>query len=290
MRFAQANKARTGGIGKNLGILGRHTPFQQLRTRLGCDPGCIEQIFPTDRHPIQQAAPNAVVGAIMGGNGLVQGPLTGAASIDAVAVGVGFGRIQKRFGQRNRINLACTNSAPDVASAFPLPIHMLAPYCRSATLAALRPMDNPRSGPIVQAMAKIDADIVIVGGGLNGPCLALACAQAGFSSVVLDALPSDTRAEGNFDGRAYALALASVRMLGALGIWDQVAENAQPILEIKASDGRAGEGAAPFYLHFDHAEIEEGPMGHMLEDRYLRRALLDAMTTAPLVTHRPGAR
>jgi 2-octaprenyl-6-methoxyphenol hydroxylase len=60
-----------------------------------------------------------------------------------------------------------------------------------------------------------------------------------------------------------------------LGLWDRVADHAQPILEIKVSDGRAGEGAAPHFLHFDHAEIEEGPMGHMLEDRFLRRALLD---------------
>ena len=135
-----------------------------------------------------------------------------------------------------------------------------------------------------------DADILIVGGGLNGPCLALACAQAGLSSIVLDALPVAAREDTGFDGRAYALALASVRMLGALGIWDSVAEHAQPMLEIKASDGRAGEGAAPFFLHFDHAEIEEGPMGHMLEDRFLRRALLGAMEAAPLVTHRANAR
>jgi 2-octaprenyl-6-methoxyphenol hydroxylase len=151
-------------------------------------------------------------------------------------------------------------------------------------------MDNPSSAPIINVMAQRDADILIVGGGLNGPSLALACAQAGLSSIVLDALPEATRIEQGFDGRAYALALASVRMLGALGVWDGVADNAQPMLEIKASDGRAGEGAAPFFLHFDHAEIEEGPMGHMLEDRYLRRALLDAMETAPLVTHRPGTR
>ncbi|GAB5446964.1 MAG: FAD-dependent monooxygenase [Gymnodinialimonas sp.] len=139
-------------------------------------------------------------------------------------------------------------------------------------------------------MEQLDADILIVGGGLNGPCLALACAQAGLSSVVLDALPAQTREETGFDGRAYALALASVRMLGALGIWDAVADHAQPMLEIKASDGRAGEGAAPFYLHFDHAEIEEGPMGHMLEDRYLRRALMAAMEADPRVTHRANAR
>ena len=151
-------------------------------------------------------------------------------------------------------------------------------------------MDNPRRAPNITGMAQPDTDILIVGGGLNGPCLALACAQAGLRSVVLDALPVDTRSGDTFDGRAYALALASVRMLDALGLWDEIADHAQPILEIKASDGRAGEGAAPFFLHCDHAEIEEGPMGHMVEDRYLRRALLDAMEAETLITHRPGTR
>jgi len=56
------------------------------------------------------------------------------------------------------------------------------------------------------------------------------------------------------------------------------------MLEIKVSDGRAGQGASPFFLHFDHAEIEEGPMGHMLEDRFLRRAFLDAMKATPSIT------
>ncbi|MAN98151.1 FAD-dependent monooxygenase [uncultured Roseovarius sp.] len=129
-----------------------------------------------------------------------------------------------------------------------------------------------------------DSDLLIVGGGLNGPTLALAAAQAGLSSTVIDALPEPTRKNAAFDGRAYALALASVRLLQNLGIWDRVAEHAQPMLEIKVSDGRAGEGPSPFFLHFDHAEIEEGPMGHMLEDRYLRRALIEAMAEQPLIT------
>ena len=47
------------------------------------------------------------------------------------------------------------------------------------------------------------------------------------------------------------------------------------MLEIKVTDGRVGEGPSPFFMHFDHAEIEEGPMGHMIEDRYLRRAIMD---------------
>jgi 2-octaprenyl-6-methoxyphenol hydroxylase len=129
-----------------------------------------------------------------------------------------------------------------------------------------------------------DTDILIAGGGLNGPALALALAEGGFRVTVVDARPAPARAEAGFDGRAYALAIASVRLLQAVGVWGAVADRTQPILEIKASDGRAGEGAAPFFLHFDHAEIEEGPMGHMLEDRHLYAAFLQAMQAAAGVT------
>jgi 2-octaprenyl-6-methoxyphenol hydroxylase len=130
-----------------------------------------------------------------------------------------------------------------------------------------------------------DSDILIVGGGLNGPALALALAQAGLSSTVIDALPGGVQTDDNFDGRGYALALASKRLLAGIGVWDQVAPQSQPMLEIKVSDGRAGEGPlSPFFLHFDHAEIEEGPMGFMLEDRFLRRALAEAMEASDLIT------
>lgn len=129
-----------------------------------------------------------------------------------------------------------------------------------------------------------DTDIAIVGGGLNGPALALAMARTGLSVTVIDALPETVRKNAAFDGRSYALALASTRLLAAIGIWDRVRTHAQPMLEIKVSDGRAGEGPSPFFLHFDHAEIEEGPMGHMLEDRFLRRAMLEAMADTSGIT------
>lgn len=128
------------------------------------------------------------------------------------------------------------------------------------------------------------SDIVIVGGGLNGPALALALAGAGFSVNVIDARPESVLRDARFDGRAYALALASVRVLEAIGVWQRIAAHAQPILRIIASDGRAGEGAAPMVLDFDHAEIEEGPMGQMIEDRHLRRALLDATAADPRIS------
>lgn len=129
-----------------------------------------------------------------------------------------------------------------------------------------------------------DTDILIAGGGLNGPALALALAQGGLRVTVIDARPAPARAEAGFDGRSYALAIASRRLLSMIGIWQRVGDLAQPIHRIKASDGLAGQGPAPFFLTFDAAEIEEGPMGFLLEDRHLYGAFLAAMAEQRNIT------
>ena len=135
-----------------------------------------------------------------------------------------------------------------------------------------------------------DCDIAIVGGGLNGPALALAAAQVGLRVIVLDATSHKPRKNAEFDGRAYALALASKRLMAAVGVWENVAQDAEPMLNIRVSDGRAGVGASPFFMDFDHAELEEGPMGYMVEDRHLRYALQAAMQTSPLIEYRLATR
>ncbi len=124
-----------------------------------------------------------------------------------------------------------------------------------------------------------ETDILIAGGGLNGVTMALALRSAGFDVTLVDPQPRARRAADDFDGRGYALSILSQRVLKALGVWDRLDE-VQPILNIKVTDGRAGEGPSPLMLSFDHAEIEEGPMGYMVEDRHLRPALLDAADAA----------
>lgn len=135
---------------------------------------------------------------------------------------------------------------------------------------------------------KHDSDVLIAGGGLNGPALALALAQAGLSVTVVDAQAPRARADEGFDGRAYALAIASQRLLAAVGVWQAVAANAQPIAHVRAADGRPGEPPAPFSLHFDAAELDGGPVGYMLEDRFLARAFADAMALAQRITLIPS--
>jgi 2-octaprenyl-6-methoxyphenol hydroxylase len=148
-------------------------------------------------------------------------------------------------------------------------------------------MDNPAPAPRVGVMDR-QSDILIVGGGLNGPALALALAQSGLSVTLIDAQPARARAEAAFDGRSYALSIASRRLLQAIGVWPALAPATQPILRIRASDGRPGEGASPLFLDFLAAEIEDGAMGHMVEDRHLYAAFLAALSKAPGIEHVPG--
>ncbi len=122
-----------------------------------------------------------------------------------------------------------------------------------------------------------DADVFIAGGGLVGSTLALALARAGLRIVLAEPRSRKDLAADGFDGRSYALAPASRNLLDALGIWKDIDEHHQPILEIKVSDGRAGEGASPLHVHFGRDELEDGPLGCMVEDRHVRRALMSRL-------------
>ncbi|WP_376877750.1 UbiH/UbiF/VisC/COQ6 family ubiquinone biosynthesis hydroxylase [Albirhodobacter sp. R86504] len=141
-------------------------------------------------------------------------------------------------------------------------------------------MDNRTATTILIPMT-YDSDVIIVGGGLNGPSLALALAGAGVSVSLIDGRPPRARAQVAFDGRAYAIAQASKRLLDMIGIWAAVKDVCQPLEGVKAADGRPGETVAPLFLHFDSAEMHDGPLGYMLEDRHLYRVLLDAMEARP---------
>jgi 2-octaprenyl-6-methoxyphenol hydroxylase len=79
-----------------------------------------------------------------------------------------------------------------------------------------------------------------------------------------------------------------VRLLKALGLWADLAETTQPILKIKVADGSPSTGPSPLFMQFDHAEIEEGPMGHMVEDRFLRPLLQKTMARYKTIDYIAG--
>lgn len=135
-----------------------------------------------------------------------------------------------------------------------------------------------------------DTDIAIVGGGLNGLTMALAAASGGFSVTLIDALDPAHALDAGFDGRVFAIAYASCRMYEALGLWEALAEDAQPINDILVTDGTVRGGASPLFLHFDHREIGDEPLGHLMESRHMRAVLTRAVMDHPKIDFRAPAK
>jgi 2-octaprenyl-6-methoxyphenol hydroxylase len=121
------------------------------------------------------------------------------------------------------------------------------------------------------------ADAVICGGGMVGLTLGLALAQGGLKTIIADAAKPVSILDPRFDGRVSALAYASVRMLTALGVWEGLESHAQPIREILVTDGKPGDAASPFSLHFDSQEVGAQSLGHIAENRHIRAALYGAV-------------
>src|SRR5690242_4023357 len=123
----------------------------------------------------------------------------------------------------------------------------------------------------------IDTTVCIVGAGPVGASLAAALASRGVGVALLDRQPLPPMELPAFDGRAYAIALASQRLLEEAGVWRHLPRPAGEIREIRVADGRPGEPASPLKLHFDAAEEGEDPFGYMVEARSLRVALNRAL-------------
>jgi len=85
----------------------------------------------------------------------------------------------------------------------------------------------------------------------------------------------------DFDGRAYAIAAGSRRVLMDAGLWDALPQPSGPILDIRVSDGRIGRLASPLHLHFDHTQAGDEPFGWMVEARSLRVAINTTLAQYP---------
>ncbi len=131
----------------------------------------------------------------------------------------------------------------------------------------------------------MEVDVCIVGAGPVGGTLACRLAQGGASVAIIDRAPLPPMEHPDFDGRAYAVAAGSRRLLEAAGLWDALPQAPGPILDIRVSDGRIGRGASSLHLHFNHTEAgppdDATPFGWMVEARSLRVALNSTLHTLP---------
>ena len=128
------------------------------------------------------------------------------------------------------------------------------------------------------------ADVLILGGGLVGSAMAVALDRHGLTSIVVDIADPAVILAAGFDGRASAIASAPYRMLSAIGVIDRLTGKGCPIAGIRVSDG-----LEPGALDFEPS-ADDGALGHMFENRFLRGALYEAALAAPNVDLRMQTR
>jgi 2-octaprenyl-6-methoxyphenol hydroxylase len=116
-------------------------------------------------------------------------------------------------------------------------------------------------------------DVLIAGGGFAGLTLAIALRQAlgsGFSVALADPTLGRSHAD---DERASAIVTSVRRLFETLGVWQALAGEAQPILDMAVTDSRLDDAVRPTFLTFG-GEVEPGePFAHMIENRFLIGAL-----------------
>ncbi len=127
--------------------------------------------------------------------------------------------------------------------------------------------------------AELEVAVCVVGAGPVGGTLAALLAARGVRTALIDRAALPPMEHPDFDGRAYAIAAGSRRVMEAAGVWERLPDVPGPISAIRVSDGKLGRPASRLRLHFDVAEagLEPGAgleaFGWMVEARSLRRAL-----------------
>ncbi|HEV8681067.1 MAG TPA: UbiH/UbiF/VisC/COQ6 family ubiquinone biosynthesis hydroxylase [Stellaceae bacterium] len=131
-----------------------------------------------------------------------------------------------------------------------------------------------------------DAELVIAGAGLTGMLLAVACAGAGLEVAVVDPQDPAAMLADDFDGRTSAIAYGSRLVFDGIGLWPQVAGAAEPIREIRVADDDS-----PLFLHYDSRDLGgDTPLGYIVENRVLRRALYERARSLPTLRLFAGRR
>lgn len=126
---------------------------------------------------------------------------------------------------------------------------------------------------------------LIVGGGHSGLLLALALHRYGLRPTLLDTDSAERVLEAPFEGRALALMQGSKRLFDALDLWSDLAPITTPIWSVQVQDTGTGGGIA-----YDAREVGDDAFGYGIENRLLRRKLLQLVRERPRIGYLPETR
>ncbi|MGB4498468.1 MAG: 2-octaprenyl-6-methoxyphenyl hydroxylase [Methylococcaceae bacterium] len=125
----------------------------------------------------------------------------------------------------------------------------------------------------------MDYDLVIVGGGLAGNCLALALKNSGLKIAMIEAQERDVLQNSTLGDRALALAAGTVDALKALNLWQDIEHAATQIKDIHISD-KGHFGKARLSAKKENVEA----LGYVISARDLETHIASQIVTAENVT------
>ncbi|MEE2955238.1 MAG: UbiH/UbiF/VisC/COQ6 family ubiquinone biosynthesis hydroxylase [Pseudomonadota bacterium] len=130
-----------------------------------------------------------------------------------------------------------------------------------------------------KAIKHVNVDIVVIGGGMVGLTLALSLGSAGLSVNLIDPSKPSWPKKKLEDGRTTAISAGSQKIFESLNVWGDIKPHAQAISEIRVSDARSS-----LFLHYHHADLGKQPLGHIVENKEIKTALLAKLATSDSVS------
>src|SRR6516225_10228387 len=125
-----------------------------------------------------------------------------------------------------------------------------------------------------QVSMSAQRSIVVGGGAFAGLALALALREGLGAGVAVIVADPALAMRPSRDTRATAIVAACRRLFETLGVWGEIADQAQPILDMMITDSKLDDATRPVFLTFG-GNVEPGePFAHMVENRHL----IDALT------------
>lgn len=116
-------------------------------------------------------------------------------------------------------------------------------------------------------------DIVIVGAGPAGLCLARALSGQGLSIMLLERQAEQALADPAFDGREIALTHGSQALLDRLGLWSRLPAEDVAVLR----DAQVFNGPSLFALKIRAEQAGAERLGHLVANQAIRRAAYQAV-------------
>lgn len=120
----------------------------------------------------------------------------------------------------------------------------------------------------------VQGSIVIGGGAFAGLALALALRQGLGPEIPVIVADPALSTRPSRDPRATAIVAACRRLFEAIGAWDDVRGEAQPILDMVVTDSKLEDATRPVFLNFAGDVAPGEPFAHMVENRRLIDALV----------------